>query len=61
MLEQAFWVSIAFGVAVALVSLIVLYLVIFLAVRSALRSHAGWVADEAAFRQAAGGSIIRDV
>lgn len=59
MLTTIAWTSVAIAIAATLIGLVVLYFVIFLAVRHALRSHAVWLADEAAFRQATGGDIIR--
>lgn len=51
MLEAIAWSSVLVGVAVFVVGLIILYFVIFLAVRHALRSHASWAASEASWRQ----------
>lgn len=59
MISTIAWTSIAVAVAASVVGLIILYFVVFLAVRNALRSHTIWAADEAAFRQATGGDIIR--
>ena len=53
MLNTVVWSSVLVAVAVTIVSLVVLYLVIFLAVKHALRSHAIWAADEAAFAKRA--------
>lgn len=46
MLEAIAWSSLLIGVAAFLLGLVILYFVIFLAVRHALRSHATWAASE---------------
>lgn len=61
MLNTIAWTTVAVAVAGTLISLVVLYFVIFLAVRHALRSHASWQADEAAFARRAGSGLIRDL
>lgn len=50
-LEAIAWSSLLVGVAVFLLGLVILYFVIFLAVRHALRSHATWAANEQQWSQ----------
>lgn len=61
MLNTIAWTTIGISIAAALISLVVLYFVIFLAVRHALRSHTMWVEDEAAFRRSTGSGRILDL
>ena len=49
MLTTIAWASIAIGAFSAIAGLVILYFVIFLAVRAALRSHSVWLAQEQEF------------
>lgn len=59
MLETFAWWSLALGLAVTIVSLVILYFVIYLAVRNALRSHSLWVAEEAAISRRSAGEVYK--